>query len=213
MSDNRRTPAPMDRVTWHVREAELYLRLAADQRANNRFADPQTASLLLGLSQAHTALAALPGEVTRANEALAEADAAMDAVLCVVAGHLCEMSVSEVPQVRKWASGIASELDHISQNVDGRMQARAESLGVGQHLFDYDGVRYSLLQQYVDAKGKRWEHTGDWTAQEQPLMRREDKPETVLTLPDLIAKRGRLLKLAAVGPPSRPLGYSDEPPF
>jgi hypothetical protein len=196
-----------------VREAELYLRLAADQRVNNRFADPQTAALLLGLSQAHTALATLPEEITHADEALAKAHAEMDAVLRVVAGHVCEMSVGEIPQVRKWASEIASELDHIGQNIDDRVQARAESLGAGQHLFDHAGVRYSLLQQYVDAKGKRWEHTGNWTADEQPVMRREDKPGVLLTLPELVEKRGPLMQLKPPPPRTASLGYSDEPPF
>ncbi len=210
-TDGRFQPAPMDLVTWHAKEAELYLRLTANQRMNNRFADPQTAALLLGLSQAHTALATLPEEVARVNDALANVHAGLDAVLAVVAGHVCEMSVSEVPQVREWARGIATELDRIGRNIDGRVEARADSLGVGPHHLDHDGVRYSLLRQYVDAKGKRWEHTGGWTASEHPLMRRDDKPEAVLPLPELIERRGPLMQLKS--PPPKARGFSGKAPF
>lgn len=191
----------------HYEQAERCLSQSEFRRSarpDADFVNPQSSMILIAQAEAHMKLAALPGEVIMANDEAKRLRSVLDDVLQVVAGHLGEMLVSSVPEVRKWAAGVATELDRVGQNVDGRIRRRAESLGCGPDLFDHEGIRYSLLQMWVDAKGRRWEHSGDWTIREEPVMRRDDKPEQLLPLPELAAKRGPLFRFP---------GFSDEPPF
>lgn len=181
-------------------------------RPDADFVNPQASMILIAQAEAHMKLAAMPAQVVMANDEAKRLRSVLDDALQVVAGHLGEMLVSSVPEVRKWAAGIATELDRIGQNVDGRIRRRAERLGCGPDLFDHEGIRYSLLQMWVDAKGKRWEHSGDWTAHEKPVMRREDKAEQQLALPELIESRGPLMQPKSP-PPRKTSGFSDEPPF
>lgn len=179
---------------FHTREAELYLRLAADQRINNCFTDPQTAELLLRLSQAHATLAALPNEAVAIQETATELCAERDAFRKVIVGHVYEALMSPSREARKFATSIATELDQASMNIDGAIEDRSESSGQGPYHYTVDGVVYRLLVQLIDDEGIAWEHTGDWTGLGEPVMGPAngwaDRP--TVHLPELIRTRGPL---------------------
>lgn len=155
----------------------------------------QVAIAMATAAQVHATLAAVPAEVAAVNEALAKATADNATIIHILACLLREALVNEDPKIRFWARGITEELRREGQNITRELTAVAEARGIGPDLFDLDGVRYDLHQQYVDAKGKRWEHTGGWTDTEKPLMGRDDTQGKVTTLPELVRARGPLMKL------------------
>jgi hypothetical protein len=202
----------------HYAEAERRLS-GASHRTSDRpdadFVNPHTALVLSLQANAHAALASLPDQMVAAQESVKEYRERLETVLRVVAGLVSEMAVSHVPETRKWARILARELDREAENIDDRVAQFADQRGVGEGLFDYRGVRYDLRQQYVDARGKRWEHTGAWTPDRAPVMGRPDKsnsekPSRQLSLRDLVNERGPLLKLSDA---RRDRAPEVEPPF
>jgi hypothetical protein len=130
MSTDRRHPlAPMDRVTWHVKEAELYLRLATDKRRDGLFADPQTAGLLLGLAQAHTALAGLPPEQAAMAEKLRGMQAELSVLRRIVVDYLGEGLFDGPPDVRAWSHKLHYSLKSRHIDLTSLVDARIEALG------------------------------------------------------------------------------------
>lgn len=169
-------------------------------------------------AQVHATLAHLPEsmveELDNATLAAQVAQQTLDQALDRVARQVWEMSVSAHPEVRLWARELMQQLDSVGSNIDQRVDEIADDQGYGAHVFDCLGSRFDLTRQHVDAKGKRWEHTGAWTPTGIPVMAREDKPEKVLTLPDLVKERGPLSALTKPETGKRPTWmYSDEPPF
>lgn len=175
----------------------------------------QVAIAMATAAQAHATLAALPETMVALRDGMDVANAQLDAMRRTVAGHVAEALVSPVPQVRRWAQSIATELDAVGCNIDRQVEERSKDLGVGPCLWTaHGGVQFNLHRQYMDQHGKRWEHSGDWTQLIVPVMARDDKPNRLLPLDELINQRGPLME--AESRPSKKrtaLGYSDEPPF
>jgi hypothetical protein len=128
-ADQRRAPAPMDLTTWHVKEAELYLRLATDKRRDGMFADPETAGLLLGLAQTHTALAALPREQAAMAEELRGMEAELSVLRRIVVEYLGEGLFDGPPDVRAWSSKLHHSLKSRHIDLTALVDARIEALG------------------------------------------------------------------------------------
>ena len=190
--------------TSHLREAELYLRLAADQRVNNRFADPQTAELLLGLSQAHAALANLPEQQVIAQERLAT-------VLRVVVERVITMATHHESAVRKQAEQLMRDLDEAGANIDDLVDECSAEVGRGPSLYNAFGSRYDLTKQWVDRRGKRWEYTGSWSDDGSPVMSRDERDGDSLVLPELIREYGPLQMQRLMAPSIAPATEVDCP--
>lgn len=135
----------------------------------------------------------------------------LSAVLDVAARCSWEMSFHRDASVRLWARELTEWLDSAGANIDDRVEALSRRSGKGPTRFDLSGFSYDLTRQYVDQRGRRWEHTGDWTDAEVPVMRRDEPDGPAMTLPDLVRDRGPLFAICI--PAHSTAGFSDEPPF
>jgi ribosomal protein L17 len=191
--------------TFHVREAELYLSLAARLRVNNRFEDPQTAELLLGLSQTHATLAHLPEQQVIAQERLAK-------VLRVVVDRVIAMATSYEGAAQRHAHEFIRDLDEAGVNIDDLIDERSAETGHGPRVLDVFGQRYDLTKQWSDRHGKQWEHTGSWSDVGGPVMSRDEPDGESMVLVDLIRDRGPL-HLVVPAPQSPVVREPELPPF
>lgn len=168
-------------------------------------------------AQVHATLAHLPESMVEELDAVTYAAQVaqhrLDAALDRVARQVWEMSVNAHPEVRLWARELMEQLDSVGSNIDNRVDDLAEEHGYGARSFDHDGRRYDLTRQHVDAKGKRWKHTGGWTPTGLPVMARDGKPEKVLDLPELVKTRGPLSALTNPGPGKHRDLWSPDIPF
>lgn len=168
-------------------------------------------------AQVHATLAHLPESMVEELDAVAYAAQVaqhrLDAALDRVARQVWEMSVNAHPEVRLWARELMEQLDSVGSNIDNRVDELVEEHGYGSRSFDFDGRRYDLTRQLVDAKGKRWEHTGAWTPTGLPVIARDGKPEKVLDLVELVKTRGPLSALTNPKPGKHRDIWSADIPF
>ncbi|MFJ6215113.1 phiSA1p31-related protein [Streptomyces sp. NPDC092296] len=192
----------------HFAEAERCLSQASRRRSDlpdAPFVNPESAAVLASMALAHAALAHLPEQAVAAQEQVKELRAERDALHSVIVGHVFEALTSASRETRKFAKGIATELDRAGVNIDDAIFDRSERTGYGPHHYTVDGVLYEL-RTYVDDEGAIWEPTGHWTPKDEPLMgvRDGDPWQRLVPFTELVRTRGPLKK---------PVAYSEEPPF
>lgn len=200
----------MSTISSAEREATMLRELSARIRPallhGNQHVRRISLNLALALNDMDIDVAELLGMRT-----IQEPDGQLERVLDVAARCSWEMSFHHDPAVRLWAREVTEQLDGVGANIDDRVEALARRSGKGPTRFDLLGISYDLTRQHVDTSGRRWEHTGSWTAAEVPVMRRDEPDGPAMTLPDLIRDRGPLFALCIPTPSAA--GFSDEPPF
>lgn len=133
----------------------------------------------------------------------------LEAALGVVVEHLLRMSTSWEPVLRSQAVALMRDLDEAGVNIDRRVDEASEERGHGPTLCDMLGHRYDLTKQWVDRRGKLWEHTGSWSDVGGPIMRRDEPDGDSLVLSDLVREYGPLRTLTV--PPKAPAVEADCP--
>lgn len=142
-------------------------------------------------------------------------------VLPVVVDELISMATSYEEPLRKRAFQLMTALDEAGVNIDDRVDARSKELGHGPHFYAALGHDYDLTKQWIDRRGKRWEHTGSWSDVGGPVMRLDEPDGEHLVLVELIREYGPLhTGTTAPKSPERPAAHwsagnpwGDEPPF
>lgn len=148
-------------------------------------------------------------------------------VLPVLVDEIISMATSYEQPVCQRAFRLMTALDEAGVNIDSRVDARSRELGRGPHFYATLGHDYDLSKQWIDRRGKRWEHTGSWSDVGGPVMRLDEPDGEHMVLVELIREYGPLhTGTAAPKSPERPpsratngwgapagSGYSDEPPF
>lgn len=183
----------------HAVEAQRYLSKASWMRGDGpdaQFADPQTAAVLASLAQAHATLAHLPEQHAIAQERL-------EKVVRVVIDRVITMATHYEPELQRQANELMRDLDEAGVNIDLLVDERSAETGHGPHLCDMFGQRYDLTKQWLDRRGKRWEHTGSWSDVGGPVMRRDEPDGDAMVLVDLIREYGPLKTVT--GAPKSPV--------
>lgn len=137
-------------------------------------------------------------------------------VLGVLVDELISMATSFEAPVRERAFRLMTALDGAGVNIDERVDARSRELGHGPHLYAAFGQDYDLTKQWVDRRGKWWEHTGSWSDVGGPVMRLDEPDGEHLVLGELVREYGPLhTGTPAPKSPERPSRdpWGDEPPF
>lgn len=135
-------------------------------------------------------------------------------VLPVVVDEIISMATSYEEPLRKRAFRLMTALDGAGVAIDDRVDARSKELGYGPHFYAALGHDYDLTKQWIDRRGKRWEHTGSWSDVGGPVMRLDEPDGEHLVLVELIREYGPLhTGTTAPKSPARPSPFSDEPPF
>lgn len=191
-------------------QRELAARIRASLLLGDRHVRRIGLNLVLALNDMDLDVAELLGMKT-AYVGPQAAEDRLSAVLDVAARCSWEMSFHRDASVRLWARELTEWLDSAGANIDDRVEALSRRSGKGPTRFDLSGFSYDLTRQYVDERGRRWEHTGDWTNAEVPVMRRDEPDGPAMTLPDLVRDRGPLFAICI--PAHSTAGFSDEPPF
>lgn len=135
----------------------------------------------------------------------------METALGVVVEHVLQMSTSWETHLRRQAHAMMRDLDEAGVNIDERVDVLSRQHGKGPYLCDMLGHRYDLAKQWLDRRGKRWEHTGDWSDVGGPVMRRDVPNGDVLVLAELVREYGPLS--TAVPAPPAPVNVGEMAPF
>ncbi|MGW2371770.1 phiSA1p31-related protein [Kitasatospora sp. NPDC001683] len=191
----------------HAREAARLLSQASYRtggQANASFTDPGTAAILASMAQAHATLAHLPEQQVFAQER-------MQALLKVVVEHAVKLATHWEPSLQQAATEFMRDLDGAGIEIDRLVDEWSERTGRGPLVCDMFGQRYDLLKQWIDRRGKRWEHTGGWSDVGGPIMRRDEPDGDSMVLSELIREYGPLNTVAA--PPKSPVEIEVDCPF
>lgn len=132
-------------------------------------------------------------------------------VLRVVVDHAIRLATSWEPELRRKAHELMRDLDEAGVRIDDLVEARSAETGHGPRVCDMFGDRYDLTKQWIDRRGKRWEHTGSWSDVGGPVMRMDAPDGDSLVLSELIREYGPLHTVAK--PPVSPVVDDVDVPF